>query len=158
MRPIVLPGILLAATGLLPGCVSAPPAPYYMPGSPYSGAQDHGARYGYGSLPAPAPVAPIPLVPAYLPPQALPAPAPLPALPTEPLAAEPPLPDPVAADPAMAAPGPQEPPPADDLPLPVPSGTAPSVRPDVRPATRANVPANSVPMMGFRPMRGQQGS
>lgn len=151
MRSIVLPGLLLATAGVLPGCV-AQPATYYVPGGPYSRQQDHGARYYYGEPVAPPPsLAPIPLMPAYQPP---PAPLPDPVRPTEPMPLDEPPPP---IEPPPAAPDPQQ----DDLPLPVPDSRAPptGARPGAtaRPATRAAVPPNGVPLMGFRPMRGQQG-
>ena len=153
MRSTLLPCLLLASAGLLPGCI-AQPNPYYMPGSPYSRLQDHGARYDYGMPAAPQAMAPIPLVPSYQPPPQ-PLTLPEPVRPTEPMPLDEP-PPPVGPGPAAS--DPQQ----DDLPLPVPdSRAAPAAdRPGTvtRPATRTAVPPNGVPLMGFRPMRGQQGS
>ena len=151
-------GLSLAVAGLLSGCYAAQPA-LYSPGSQY-----YQPRYGqppYGQPPYGSPQYP----PQYPPPgysrPASPEIAPpppettydtRPPEPFSPTIVEPSAPSPPAAadDDAFLLPkagsGTGN---AGDVPVaPAPSG----------PATRTVVPRNSVPLMGFRPMRGQQGS
>lgn len=140
----------LTTAGLLSACVAPQPAAYYAPASQYSGPGYYGRGYpgpGYSGPRFSAPRYGDPAfgpAPQFLPPQD--DPPPMPAAPT--LAEPEPPTGPVAVP---------------DLPL-VPPEDAPdpvarTAFPASRPATRANVPppANSVPLTGFRPMRGQQG-
>ena len=88
----------------------------------------------------------------YAPPQPMPLPVPVPQYVAPLLRPEPlPVPEPAAPPPAVTeeplAPPARPEKPAVEVPPPAPA----------RPATRATVPSNSVPLMGFRPMRGQQG-
>lgn len=144
-------GLPLAAAGLLSGCYPAQPA-LYSPGPQY-----YQPRYGqpqYGSPQYPPPEYARPAYPEPAPPPPETTYDTRPAEPFSPTIIEPSSPSPPAAadDDAFLLPK------ADsstgsmgntgDIPaLPTPPG----------PATRTVVPRNSVPLMGFRPMRGQKG-
>ncbi len=152
MRLTPRTGLALAAAGLLSACVAAEPPAYYMPAPGYSGFGDRGARY-----PGARPYTPSPAEPPYALPQ--PAPTGLPAYDPPPPTLEPPPrddPPPPAYDPPP--PATSDPAPADDLPLPVPDsrGDPKASAPVQRPGARTASP-NNVPLMGFRPMKGQQG-
>lgn len=150
-------GLPLAAAGLLSGCYPAQPV-LYSPGSQYYQPQ-------YGQPPYGSPQNPPQYPPQYPPPgyssPASPEPAPpppettydtRPAEPFSPAIVEPSAPSPPAA--------------ADDDAFLLPktgggtgnTGDVPAPPAPPGPATRTVVPRNSVPLMGFRPMRGQQGS
>jgi len=138
-------GLLLAAAGLLSGCYAAQPA-LYSPGPQYYQPQYGQPQYGSPQYPPPGYSRP-----------AYPEPAPMPPAttydtrPTEPFSptiVEPSSPFPPAA--------------ADDDAFLLPkanggTGDVTAAPASPGPATRTVVPRNSVPLMGFRPMRGQHG-
>ena len=141
-------GLPLAAAGLLSGCYPAQPA-LYSPGSqfyapPYGAPQYSSPQYLPPQYPPPG--YPRPAFPESRP---LPPEAPYdtrPAEPFSPTVVEPSAPSPPAA--------------ADDDAFLLPkadSGPADAPAAPPRPTTRTRAPTNSVPLMGFRPMRGQQG-
>lgn len=130
--------VALAAASLVAGCVQ----PVYTPG-PFE-------LQNYGALP-------YRTAPAYREPLPPPVPMPLPDAGPAPLAE--PLPPPTATDPAADASGPI---PLQDMPQPVPEGSAPAAAapPDAAPAPVMQRmptagPGSNVPLEGFRPMRGQ---
>lgn len=133
-------GLPLAAAGLLSGCYPAQPA-LYSPGPQY-----YQPQYGSPQYPPPGYSRPAPPEPAPPPPETT-----YDTRPTEPFSptiVEPSSPSPPAA--------------ADDDAFLLPkadgsTGDAPAAPAAPGPATRTVVPRNSVPLMGFRPMRGQQG-
>ena len=156
-------GLPLAAAGLLSGCYPAQPV-LYSPGSQY-----YQPRYGqppYGQPPYGQPQYGSPQdLPQYPPPghSRPPSPETAPPPPETTYDARPPEPfSPTIVEPSAPSP----PAAADDdaflLPKtdsgPGSTGDVPAAPAPSGPATRTVVPRNSVPLMGFRPMRGQQGS
>jgi len=138
-------GLPLAAAGLLSGCYAAQPA-LYSPGPQY-----YQAPYGqpqYGSPQYPPPGYSRPAYPEPAPPPPATTYDTRPTEPFSPTIVEPSSPSPPAA--------------ADDDAFLLPkadsgTGDTPAAPAPAGPATRTVVPRNSVPLMGFRPMRGQQG-
>jgi len=143
-------GLPLAAAGLLSGCYAAQPA-LYSPGPQYYQPQYGQPQYGqpqYGSPQYPPLGYSRPAYPEPAPPPPATTYDTRPTEPFSPTIVEPSSPFPPAA--------------ADDdaFLLPKANGgtgdfTAAPASPG--PATRTVVPRNSVPLMGFRPMRGQHG-
>ncbi|HEY0206191.1 MAG TPA: hypothetical protein VGC15_18800 [Acetobacteraceae bacterium] len=139
-------GLPLAAAGLLSGCYPAQPV-LYSPGSQY-----YQPQYGSPQYPPPPPGYSRPASPEPAPPPPETTYDTRPEEPFSPTIVEPSTPSPPAS--------------ADDGAFLLPkadigtgnTGDTPAVPAPPGPATRARVPRNSVPLMGFRPMRGQQGS
>lgn len=152
MRSRLSSGLFLAAAGLLSGCYSAEPA-LYAPGT----------RYSLSPYARPQYVPPQYPVPVY-PPSRYPEPEyPSPQYddPREPEPYDSRAPEPFP--PAMLEPSVPSPSSALDNDAPVPErpygqqSDPPQSLAPARPSTRTGARAGSVPLMGFRPMRGQQG-
>lgn len=143
-------GLIPAAAGLLSGCYPAQPA-LYSPGSQYYAPQYYAPQYSAPGYPRPAYPEARP-APQLLPPPDARRDTEPPAAPYDTRPAEPFSPTTVEPSPPPAA--------ADDDAFLLPKvdsrpGDTPSAPP--KPGVRTGAPASSVPLMGFRPMRGQQG-